>query len=855
MLRNSKKILFYLAVACLLTPLAVSFTVYFPFIIGKATAFRLLTEIMLLVWLAMILKGGIPGIKSRLTPLIKAVLIYGLIIFLSAVFGVDFYFSFFSSNERMEGVFGIWHFILFFFILATVFNRQEIEKILKIQVLFGVFYSLLAVLGYFRIGPASALIAGGRLAGFTGNPSFFAAYMIFNAFLALYFYFRSFASLRSTSGRRSNLNNNKITSSFATRHASLAALAPRNDSLGWLVIFIIQSFLLFATLTRGAMMGYLISIIFIALGIIFLKSDFQKKSDFPSSLKKISLVFIISILALSVFTFVGKNTEFVKNNPILSRFSSISLKDPTAVSRIMSAGTAFKSFLEKPILGWGIENYEAPYVKNFNPELLKHLPTDFYFDRAHNKPMEVLATTGILGFISYFSIFAIAFWLLFQERKKTEFFLPSLALSAALLGYFIQNIFLFDFHESYLMFFLVLSFISSLYSRERSFGLRPQDDKKGGVILSVNEGSPPALLRNAKRAGLVNTRIILKQVERFFANAQNDGRTNRFFPFGKLGARMTGGVQNDNSKDSSGEMAKMLLMITVGCLVFYSSIKAVISPFLVSRDIYQLSFHIYNRNPEKAFFYLKKTLNNPSFLKEEVLLSSQKSYADYVPELAAGEETSQLLLKGNEEVLKRKPSAYRILMAKAELELLISDKQEEKLEKAAETIKRLESLAPHFPQTRMVIAKLHFLKEDYQKSIEEAERVIELNPSFASAYYLLGLIYNNSGDFEKRDENFAKAARNNFALGKNEFIMAAIDYLLKEKDYPAIVGLYHQAINLNPDNSVLYARLAVVYAKMKNKQMAVEYAKKATSLDPGLKEESEAFIKMVEAGQWEKITD
>jgi O-antigen ligase len=94
---------------------------------------------------------------------------------------------------------------------------------------------------------------------------------------------------------------------------------------------------------------------------------------------------------------------------------------------------------------------------------LEFLPGDFYFDRAHNKPMEVLATTGIFGFLSYLSIFGIALYFLNRLRKKKEWFLPSLALMGGLTGYFIQNIFIFDFHESYLMFFLSLAFISSYW--------------------------------------------------------------------------------------------------------------------------------------------------------------------------------------------------------------------------------------------------------------------------------------------------------------------------------------------------------------------------------------------------------
>jgi hypothetical protein len=160
-----------------------------------------------------------------------------------------------------------------------------------------------------------------------------------------------------------------------------------------------------------------------------------------------------------ILAFSFKNTTLVQKNFALERLTSVSLKDPTAVSRILSAGIAWKSFLQKPFFGWGPENYEAAYIKNFDPKIIKYLPGDFYFDRAHNKPMEVLATTGIFGFISYIGIFVFSFLILNNYKKKKGNLLGVITLESLIIAYFVQNIFLFDFHESYLMFVLVLAFI------------------------------------------------------------------------------------------------------------------------------------------------------------------------------------------------------------------------------------------------------------------------------------------------------------------------------------------------------------------------------------------------------------
>ena len=758
-----KTILFYLVIAALFTPFLINIRTYFPFITTKATVFRLIVELMLVVWAFWLVKRRVskrnPISLVPLTPLAKAIIIFGVIIFISAFFGVDFYYSLFSGNERMEGVFGIWHFILFFLIIATTFKHLEVEKIFKIQVGIGILYSTIALLAYSGVGKITAQLTGDRLAGYTGNPSFFAVYLLFNAFLALYFYFRQYI--------------------FDKRLFNW-----------WLPVFFGQSFLIFATLTRGSMIGYLISIILIGLGIVFLKSDFQKKSDIFDPLKKISIVFLIGILVVSVFTFAGKNTNFVKNNKILGRFSSISLTDSTALSRLFSAGTAWKSFLQKPLLGWGPENYEAAYVKNFNPEVLKYLPGDFYFDRAHNKPMEVLATTGIFGFLSYLSIFGIALYFLNRLRKKKEWFLPSLALAGGLIGYFIQNIFIFDFHESYLMFFLSLAFISSLY--------------------------------------------------------RHDGKSNN-----------NGSLIDDDPKDYVLKMGKGLLVISVICMVVFSTTQWVIRPYLVSRGIFNVGYFVKQGENEKAYKELRDIINKPAFFKDDIVIGIKKMYSLY--SLNIDEEYKkkmiEMLVIQAREATKERPWRFNLAMAVADLETIFSQWDENGLEQAEKITQEILSRFPHFPNSHLFAAKFFLLNKEVEKAIVEAERVIEINPQLSTSYYILGLAYNQSEDFEKRDENLIKAAEMNFSFKDKSQILSVINLLAKEKKYNVIKNLYIQAVQIDPNDVSLYTGLAATYAKMHNKEKAIEYANKVLELNPGSKEAVEEFIQLVENEQWELIAD
>jgi len=111
---------------------------------------------------------------------------------------------------------------------------------------------------------------------------------------------------------------------------------------------------------------------------------------------------IVILGVISVGTLFGlKDTSFVKHNLALSRLTSISVSDTTAQSRLFSYRTSLKAWPQKPIFGWGLENYKPAFLHNFIPDMVNNNPDDITFDKTHNMPLEILVTTGIVGFIAY----------------------------------------------------------------------------------------------------------------------------------------------------------------------------------------------------------------------------------------------------------------------------------------------------------------------------------------------------------------------------------------------------------------------------------------------------------------------
>ncbi len=177
--------------------------------------------------------------------------------------------------------------------------------------------------------------------------------------------------------------------------------------------------------------------------------------------------------------FLARNTNFVKTEPLLYRLTDISLESGTGKIRLVSWKIGFDAFLEKPLLGWGPENYYVAFNKHLNPVFFYY--SGETFDRAHNRLVDVLVMDGILGLLAYLSIFIAAVFLLWRKIKDS----PALALILiALLGaYFIQNLLLFDMPISYLIFFLSLGLIDFAARRQPAkSGQKPAETKNGKAL-------------------------------------------------------------------------------------------------------------------------------------------------------------------------------------------------------------------------------------------------------------------------------------------------------------------------------------------------------------------------------------
>lgn len=74
---------------------------------------------------------------------------------------------------------------------------------------------------------------------------------------------------------------------------------------------------------------------------------------------------------------------------------------------------AVKDFHNHPVIGVGFGNYAIIFDKMFDSKFYNYATGDTYFDRAHNNLIDIASTTGLVGLITYLSIFSSC--LLFME--------------------------------------------------------------------------------------------------------------------------------------------------------------------------------------------------------------------------------------------------------------------------------------------------------------------------------------------------------------------------------------------------------------------------------------------------------
>lgn len=387
----------------LFTPLIISSSLFFPYITGKAFFFRIIVEIIFALWLLLVWHE--PTYRPKRSWIMWSVVALMVVSTLATILGANPYRSFWSNFERMGGLVSYLHLLAYFLVISSVFHIKRIwHWFFRTSVAVSM---LVAGYGLTQLGTA-------RLDATLGNATYLAVYMLFHIFLTL-----------------------------VLMRIDWKLVWPRYL---YSVVALVQLLILYRTATRGAILGLLAGVGVMALCLLI------KRWREPR-VRKLGLGLLFALVLLVVGFWSVRDAAFIKNSSVLSRFANISLQDGTTESRLTIWQMSLRGFAERPLLGWGPENFELVFSKHFEPKLWRQEP---WFDRSHNIFLDWLIDAGALGLIAYLSLFISALYYLWRSREQ-DLLIKSL-FTGLLAAYTVNNIFVFDNLVSYLLFFSLLAY-------------------------------------------------------------------------------------------------------------------------------------------------------------------------------------------------------------------------------------------------------------------------------------------------------------------------------------------------------------------------------------------------------------
>tara|TARA_B100000073_G_scaffold98390_1_gene78216 strand:+ start:846 stop:3650 length:2805 start_codon:yes stop_codon:yes gene_type:complete len=118
---------------------------------------------------------------------------------------------------------------------------------------------------------------------------------------------------------------------------------------------------------------------------------------------------------------------------------------------------AFKGFLSAPILGVGPENFPILHYKYLDLNMVDDAP---HLDRAHNRILHVLSTSGILGGLLLIALWSTIFYLIAKKIISSKYYFFWIMLGSAFLSYAVSTMFIFPVSSTYLQVILIISFLS-----------------------------------------------------------------------------------------------------------------------------------------------------------------------------------------------------------------------------------------------------------------------------------------------------------------------------------------------------------------------------------------------------------
>lgn len=399
-------------VLILLTPFVVTPDTIFPFVVGKAVYSRSLIECVFGIWAILALFR--PAYRPPRSWLLLLLAVNVGVSVLAACFGVSPQRSFWSTYERMQGVVDLIHWFAFAVVLASVLRTERDWRIvLNLNMGAGLIMIVLAICLYCfedtlfsTYDPDKRFVdeserfgvgARGRISATFGNPLYLAAYLMMNCLLAAGFLVLSLISTVPSSVDSLLQKESERKGPFLKSDEKHVPLRLWMQRCFWGTVVTLGLWALSLTGARGAFLGFLAGI-----GVLGALLISQSRSWIISLTHVKRLGILVCAAGLIVFVTFESREQFTVgiSNSLLNRLLSYESEQESIRARLEAWKVGLRGFIERPLLGWGPENY----IVIFGSYASADMHETGINDSSHNKFIEESVAKGIFGQVIYFTL-------------------------------------------------------------------------------------------------------------------------------------------------------------------------------------------------------------------------------------------------------------------------------------------------------------------------------------------------------------------------------------------------------------------------------------------------------------------
>lgn len=728
-------------------PLIVTNSLFFPFITGKNFIFRIVVEIAFAAWVILAFYD------AKYRPRFSYILVsFGALLGIMALadaFGVSPHKSFWSNYERMDGYVTLIHLGLYFVVAGTMLQTERLwHFFLNTSMLVALFMMLY---GFCQLsGSASCPISQSdtRIDGRMGNAAYLAVYMLFHVFISAFLLVRA------------------RTYVLKGVYALLC--------IGFI-------FILTETATRGTLAalagGSLLAALYVAV------MERQNKRVRTIAIGAVLFVF----LAVGSF-YMAKDSSFVQSRESLRRLSTVfSLKELETRATIWKL--ALEGVKERPLLGWGQENFNYVFNSNYKASLYGQEP---WFDRVHNIVLDWLIAGGILGLLAYLALFFSGIYYLavrpFTHPSEVMFSVAERGVLFGLFGgYVLHNMLVFDNLISYFLFVSIIALIHSRVATEipKLTRITVHSDILSNVVAPVT--------------------VVVLCVTLFMVNVpslQAASDLIRAFQSPDPRARLEG-FKTALARDgfANQEIREQLVRIT--------------------QEFTQQGPALVQQVRQK----------NPTLTQQQAEAQVNELRTQYVT-LAEAELAKQVVeTKDDVRILVFQASFYRLI-----------GKQKE----AIAVLEKARALSPEKQQIYFELGLSYIESKDVPKGVETFKTAFDYEPNNVQArmFYAASALYLGTPEGMALYEDLVKEHKE--ASYSSDFLLRAA-YTTRHFDIVKEILSYKS--NLAPDDLQLRVSLAVATYQLNDTQEAIAILEKATADFPEFKAQGDQYIKALREGK------